>query len=143
MEKRKGTIVAKFENNVSVGVGSRGERDVVFFLAHCIQSSDCDPQPLVCVKPLATYTCTVAPPCLLSNHIWNEAAAQEDVIPRGFQTDKVPSSTLLVNSLWLFEGGGCNRNNNTNPRRHLPLQCLGNTPSIQEHHDGPCFFRYN
>ena len=31
MAKRKGTIVAKFENNASVGVGLRGERDVVFF----------------------------------------------------------------------------------------------------------------
>ena len=141
--KRKGTIVAKFGNNVSVGVGSRGERDVVFFLAHCIQSRDCESQPLVCIKPLETYTCTVAAPCLVSHHIWNEAAVQEDVIPRGFQPDKVASSTILVNPLLLFEGVGCNRNNNTNHHRHLPPSCLGNTPSIQNHHYGPCFFCYN
>ena len=96
-----------------------------------------------CAAPLATYTCTVSPPCLLSNPIWNEAAAQEDVIPRGGQTDKVPNSTILLNCLWLFAAVGCNRNNNTIAHRHLSLQFLGNTPSKQNHHDAPCFFRYN
>ena len=141
--KKKGNNRCKiWKQCIGRGGFERGMRCCTF-LAHCIQSSDCESQPLVCIKPLATYTCTVAPPCLVSNHTWNEAAVQEDVIPRGFQPDKVASSTIHVNPLLLFEGVGCNRNNNTNHHRHLPDSCLGNTPSIQNHHYGLCFFRYN
>ena len=76
---RKGTIVAKFEKMHQSRQVT--EKNVILWFAgaNSVHYRDCKTQHQVVIKQPAKETCAAAPPCLVLHHIWNGAAAQEDV----------------------------------------------------------------
>ena len=60
------TIVQNLKTMYQSGWVREGECDCgFFFFTHYLLSNDCKSKPQICIKPLATETCAVAPPCLV------------------------------------------------------------------------------